>query len=145
MGYFYAGNFGLGYSLLWAHLNSGDDHGDNAWTYTRSGWEYSVVLRPEYKWTEYTRTTLELGYSKMKTTGWVAEASKYEDPDLYKVTLAQQFTPGKGFWQRPAIRFYVSYQGGDQFANDWNVGYKNKNKDEHEYQVTVGTQVEAWW
>ncbi len=144
-GTFDAGNFGLGYSLLWAHLNSGDDHGDNAWTYTRSGWEYSVVLRPEYKWTEYTRTTLELGYSKMKTTGWVAEASKYEDPDLYKVTLAQQFTPGKGFWQRPAIRFYVSYQGGDQFANDWNVGYKNKNKDEHEYQVTVGTQVEAWW
>ena len=61
--------------------------------------------------------------------------------NFYKFTLAQQFTPGKGFWQRPAIRFYVSYIGGDQFADV----YKNKNKDEHEYQVTFGTQVEAWW
>ena len=141
------GNFGLGYSLLWGHINVGKDHnanGNNAWTYDRSGWEYSVVLRPEYKWTEFTRTTLELGYSKMKATGWVANTGD-DDPDAYKVTLAQQFTPGKGFWTRPAIRFYVSYIGGDEFANGWDVGYKNKNKDGDEYQITVGTQVEAWW
>ena len=141
------GNFGLGYSLLWGHINVGKDHnanGNNAWTYDRSGWEYSVVLRPEYKWTEFTRTTLELGYSKMKATGWVA-ATGDDDPDAYKVTLAQQFTPGKGFWTRPAIRFYVSYIGGDEFAEGWAVGYKNKNKDGDEYQITVGTQVEAWW
>ena len=141
------GNFGLGYSLLWGHINVGKDHnanGNNAWTYDRSGWEYSVVLRPEYKWTEFTRTTLELGYSKMKATGWVA-ATGDDDPDAYKVTLAQQFTPGKGFWTRPAIRFYVSYIGGDEFANGWNPGYKNKNKDGDEHQITVGTQVEAWW
>ena len=141
------GNFGLGYSLLWGHINVGKDHnanGNNAWTYDRSGWEYSVVLRPEYKWTEFTRTTLELGYSKMKATGWVA-ATGDDDPDAYKVTLAQQFTPGKGFWTRPAIRFYVSYIGGDEFAEGWAVGYKNKNKDGDEHQITVGTQVEAWW
>ena len=141
------GNFGLGYSLLWGHINVGKDHnanGNKAWTYDRSGREYSVVLRPEYKWTEFTRTTLELGYSKMKATGWVAKTGD-DDPDAYKVTLAQQFTPGKGFWTRPAIRFYVSYIGGDEFANGWDVGYKNKNKDGDEYQITVGTQVEAWW
>ena len=146
-----AGNFGLGYSFIWAHVNSGDDHiatplgqPGYTWTTARSGWEYSVVLRPEYKWTEFTRTTLELGYSAQKTNGNVADV-KYEDPDVYKVTLAQQFTPGKGFWTRPAIRFYVSYIGGDEFANGWNPGYKNKNKDGDEYQITVGTQVEAWW
>ena len=146
-----AGNFGLGYSFIWAHVNSGDDHiatplgqPGYTWTTARSGWEYSVVLRPEYKWTEFTRTTLELGYSAQKTNGNVADV-KYEDPDVYKVTLAQQFTPGKGFWTRPAIRFYVSYIGGDEFANGWDVGYKNKNKDGDEYQITVGTQVEAWW
>jgi len=142
-----AGNFGLGYSLIWAHVDNGDDHpaadGVN-FTTPRSGWTYSIVLRPEYKWTEFTRTTLELGYSAQKTNGWVAN-TKYEDPDVYKVTLAQQFTPGKGFWTRPAIRFYVSYIGGDEFANGWDVGYKNKNKDGDEYQITVGTQVEAWW
>ena len=111
-----AGNFGLGYSLMWGHINVGEDHkanGNNAWTYDRSGWEYSVVLRPEYKWTEFTRTTLELGYSKMKATDWVANTGD-DDPDAYKVTLAQQFTPGKGFWTRPAIRFYVSYLSGTQ-------------------------------
>ena len=152
------GNFGLGYSLLWGHINVGKDHnanGNNAWTYDRSGWEYSVVLRPEYKWTEFTRTTLELGYSKMKATGWVA-ATGDDDPDAYKVTLAQQFTPGKGFWTRPAIRFYVSYLGGTQLSKgnlyfsavdgNWTAGkaFKDAN-DGHNYQVTVGTQVEAWW
>ena len=141
----------LGYSFIWAHVNSGDDHiatpfgqPGYTWTTARSGWEYSVVLRPEYKWTEFTRTTLELGYSAQKTNGNVADV-KYEDPDVYKVTLAQQFTPGKGFWTRPAIRFYVSYIGGDEFAEGWAVGYKNKNKDGDEHQITVGTQVEAWW
>ena len=146
-GTFDMGNFGLGYSLLWAHLNSGNKHGangNNAWTYTRSGWEYSIVLRPEYKWTEYTRTTLELGLSQMKTTGWVADAS-VKDPEVHKITLAQQFTPGKGFWQRPAIRFYVSYIGGDQFADSWSVGYKSWNKKRHNFQYTFGSQVEAWW
>ena len=152
------GNFGLGYSLLWGHINVGKDHnanGNDAWTYDRSGWEYSVVLRPEYKWTEFTRTTLELGYSKMKATGWVA-ATGDDDPDAYKVTLAQQFTPGKGFWTRPAIRFYVSYLGGTQLSKgnlyfsavdgNWTAGkaFKDAN-DGHNYQVTVGTQVEAWW
>ena len=135
-----AGNFGLGYSLIWAHVDNGDDHkaAGATWTTERSGWIYSIVLRPEYKWTEFTRTTLELGYSSQKTNGWMAPG---EDPDVYKVTLAQQFTPGKGFWTRPAIRFYVSYIGGEEFA----AVYKKWNKDGDEYQITVGTQVEAWW
>ena len=153
-----AGNFGLGYSLIWAHVDNGDDHpaadGVN-FTTPRSGWTYSIVLRPEYKWTEFTRTTLELGYSAQKTNGWVAN-TKYEDPDVYKVTLAQQFTPGKGFWTRPAIRFYVSYLGGTQLSKgnlyfsavdgNWTAGkaFMDAN-DGHNYQVTVGTQVEAWW
>jgi maltoporin len=149
------GNFGLGYSLLWGHLNSEKKHQNRAaaWTYTRSGWEYSIVLRPEYKWTEYTRTTLELGYSQMKSTGWV---SPKDDPSLYKFTLAQQFTPGKGFWSRPAIRFYVSYVNGKQVAHgnryysaydgNWEAGKLwRDNNNGHNYQVTFGSQVEAWW
>ena len=136
----------LGYSLFWSHLDNGKNHESKgaAWTYTRSGWEYSIVVRPEYKWTEYTRTTLELGYSQMKTTGWVTH-TKYEDPDAYKFTLAQQFTPGKGFWTRPAIRFYASYLGGKQFAHGWNTNYAEKNASGHNHQFTFGTQVEAWW
>ena len=147
-GTFDMGNFGLGYSLLWAHLNTEKKHGKGAaFTYDRSGWEYSVVLRPEYKWTEYTRTTLEVGYSQMKTTGWVVDPAinAGKDPEVHKVTLAQQFTPGKGFWSRPAIRFYVSYIGGDQFGDSWNIHYKEWNKKHHNFQYTFGSQVEAWW
>ena len=125
------GNFGLGYSLLWAHLDSSNNSG---WARGYSGWEYSMVVRPEYKWTDFTRTTLELGYSQKKDNA-------NGDPDAYKFTLAQQFTPGKSFWSRPAIRFYVSYLGGDQFASI----YKDKNKDGDEYQITFGSQMEAWW
>ena len=128
------GDFGLGYSLLWAHENIGDNNKKSGWGRAHSGWEYSAVVRPEYKWTEYTRTTLELGYSKKKGDGPATD-----DDDLYKATLAQQFTPGKGFWARPAIRFYVSYQGGDQFQQ-----YRHELND-HNYQVSFGTQMEAWW
>ncbi|MGN1393126.1 MAG: carbohydrate porin [Succinivibrionaceae bacterium] len=128
------GNFGLGYSLLWAHENIGDDNGKSGWGRNHSGWEYSAVVRPEYKWTEYTRTTVELGYSKKK-----GEGTKADDEDLYKATLAQQFTPGKGFWARPAIRFYVSYQGGDQFQQ-----YRHELNDRN-HQWSFGSQVEAWW
>jgi len=133
------GNFGLGYSLLWAHLSSGDKFNHawygNPWD-RRSGWEYSIVLRPEYKWSEYTRTTLELGLSQQ-----AGVKGSNDDPEVHKITLAQQFTPGKGFWARPAIRFYASYQGGDPEQFD----YKSHNKKHHNFQYIFGSQVEAWW
>ena len=62
-----------------------------------------------------------------------------DDPEVHKITLAQQFTPGKGFWSRPAIRFYASYLGGDQFE------YKAHNKKRHNFQYVLGSQFEAWW
>ena len=138
----------LGYSLFWSHLDNGDDHNNGpTWTEKRSGWEYSIVVRPEYKWTEFTRTTLELGYSQKKTIFEENEYGnlvKYDNPDAYKFTIAQQFTPGKGFWSRPAIRFYASYLGGDQFGK-LGPKYTGKNASGHNHQFTFGTQVEAWW
>ncbi len=145
-GTFDAGNFGLGYALMYAYYDTNEKNMNDTWVFPRNGWEYAIVLRPEYKWTDYTRTTLELGYSQMKTMNKHSNPkawNKFADgnPDIYKVTLAQQFTPGKGFWARPALRFYVSYQGGDQF-----VGKFGRDKlDDHNYQVTLGTQMEAWW
>ena len=147
----FGSNIDVGYSLFWSHLDNGNKHDlTKSWTERRSGWEYSIVIRPEYKWTEFTRTTLELGYSQMKTpVKYDGDPKKlylfgYEDPDAYKFTIAQQFTPGKGFWSRPAIRFYASYIGGDQFAHD-GPNYSTKNASHHNHQFTFGTQVEAWW
>ena len=131
------GSFGLGYALFWGHINYGEG-AEGSWTRHDSGWEYAIAVRPEYKWTEYTRTSVELGYSKQKEAAWDTNA---DDADLYKVTLAQQFTPGKGFWARPAIRFYVSYVGGDQYESK--VG--RANLDDRNHQWSFGSQVEAWW
>ncbi len=141
-------DFTLAYGLFWGYIAQGNK-AEGSWSRSNSGWEYSLTVRPEYKWTEYTRTTLELGYSQKKNgTNKLDDEGKpasdrYDNgnPDIYKVTLAQQFTPGKGFWSRPAIRFYASYQGGDQFKHK--VGAAKL--DNHNFQFSFGTQVEAWW
>src|SRR5574344_16408 len=140
------GNFGLGYSAMYAYYDTDETNTNDTWVFARTGWEYSVIVRPEYKWTEFTRTTLELGYSQTKTMNKTSNSMAWdkfsqEDNDMYKVTLAQQFTPGKGFWARPAIRFYVSYIGGDQFEGKFGRDKLN----DHNYQVSFGSQVEAWW
>ena len=137
-------DFSIGYGLFWGYINHGK-HSSGSWSRPNDGWEYSITVRPSYKWTEYTRTTLEAGYSQKKNgthDGWTIWAKDLnDDPDIYKVTLAQEVTPGKGFWQRPAIRFYASYQGGDQFESK--VGLQKLGN--HNFQWSFGSQIEAWW
>ena len=43
------------------------------------------------------------------------------------------------FWARPSIRFYVSYLGGDLM----NRAYTKQ--DDHDGEVSIGAQAEAWW
>jgi maltoporin len=139
-------DFTIGYGLFWGYIGYGSN-ASGSWSRPNSGWEYSITVRPSYKWTEYTRTTMEMGYSQRKNgtngdgtwTLWAKDLN--DDPDIYKITLAQEVTPGKGFWQRPAIRFYASYQGGDQFENK--VGAQKLGR--HNFQWSFGSQIEAWW
>ena len=137
-------DFTIGYGLFWGYIGYGNK-GEGSWSRPNSGWEYSITVRPSYKWTEYTRTTLEAGYSQRKNGskgGWTLWAKDLnDDPDIYKVTLAQEITPGKGFWQRPALRFYASYQGGDQY--EAKVGAQKLGH--HNFQWSFGSQIEAWW
>ena len=146
-------SWNLGYAFLAAHKNSFDEayHGercvDNAcganWSHP-TGNDYAVVIRPAYKWSDFTSTVLEFGYTNQTNTGWNGWANKYRDGTLKsrvkatKLTLAQQWTPGSQFWARPSIRVFASWLSGDLVKNDY-----THLEDNH--QITVGAQVEAWW
>jgi maltoporin len=91
---------------------------------------WNVVVRPSFEWNDLMSTVLELGHSNNK-----AEGGDWED--LSKITLAQQWQAGSGFWSRPALRFYVSHVAGDV------VDARNAQGDDQE--TMVGAQVEAWW
>ena len=125
----------LGYSFMGAYK-----HADEAsWSHP-TGHDYSFVIRPAYKWSNFTSTVFEAGYTTQKNTGWNGWANPDNDHvDAYKFTLAQQFSPMTTFWSRPSIRFYVSYLGGDLM----NKAYTGQ--DDHDGEVSIGAQAEAWW
>ena len=125
----------LGYSFMGAYK-----HADEAsWSHP-TGHDYSFVIRPAYKWSNFTSTVFEAGYTTQKNTGWNGWANPDNDHvDAYKFTLAQQFSPMTTFWSRPSIRFYVSYLGGDL------MNKKYTGQDDHDGEVSIGAQAEAWW
>ena len=114
----------LGYSFMAGYKHADDfSKGTTHWSHP-SGHDYSFVIRPSYKWSNFTSTVFEAGYT-VKKNNWAAAFNKNDgeynpgkyDPDdshmdAYKFTLAQQFSPMTTFWARPSIRFYVSYLGG---------------------------------
>jgi len=91
---------------------------------------FSVVIRPEYKWNDNNKTILELGtYMGTNADGSDVGGQKY--------TIAQALTAGSSFWARPEVRVYASYLTDSEtqsFAN---------NTSDSEYNL--GVQAEAWF
>lgn len=92
----------------------------------------SVVLRPQYKWSNVMKTSLELGYDSGYYDGEVWSTDN--DKDLAKVIIAQEWSAGSGFWARPTIRVYAGSFFGDRAEDRDDDG-----------NIRVGAQVEAWW
>ena len=143
-------SWNLGYAFLAAHKNSFDEayHGERCvgnacganWSHP-TGNDYAVVLRPSYKWSDFTSTMLEFGYTNQTNTGWNGWATDYKDRvKATKLTIAQQWTAptSTAFWSRPSIRVFASWLSGDLV----NKAYTHL---EDNHQITVGAQVEAWW
>ena len=134
--------------MIATHKNSFDEtYSGNRCTNTECGanWshptgnDYAFVVRPSYKWSDFTSTVLEFGYTNQTNTGWNGWATNYKDRvKATKLTLAQQWTPGSHFWARPSIRVFASWLSGD-------LNNKAKTGLEDNHQVTLGAQVEAWW
>lgn len=97
-------------------------------------------VRPVYFWNDIMSTAVEVGYDNVKNA--FEDNGQWKDSDLTKVTIAQQWSAGKGYWARPQIRVFATYAswnedskgriGGDAFANETDG-------------LTFGVQMEAWW
>ena len=159
-------SWNLGYVFMATHRNAYDEdttEGGANWAHP-TGNDYNFVIRPAYKWSDFTSTVLEFGYANIAATGWngywtndkfTPYDGKYgetrgwnTDPNGHKarsrlsatkLTIAQQWTPGSHFWARPSIRIFASWLSGD-FMNKMNTGIADQN---HEF--VLGGQVEAWW
>ena len=159
-------SWNLGYALIATHKNAFDENGTEGganWSHP-TGNDYTFVVRPSYKWSDFTSTVLEFGYANIAATGfsgyWTNDKftpydGKYGEtrgwntnPDgtkarnrlsATKLTIAQQWTPGSHFWARPSIRIFASWLSGD-FMNKVTTGIADQN---HEF--VLGGQVEAWW
>ena len=136
------GSWNLGYAFLAAHKSPSNGEGRNDWGANWShpnGNDYAIVLRPAYKWSDFTSTVLEFGWTNQTNTGWNGWATGYKNRvSATKLTLAQQWSPMTHFWARPSIRVFASWLSGDLM----NKSYTGK-KDNHEF--ILGAQVEAWW
>ena len=136
-------SWNLGYAFIATHKNAFDENeteGGAMWSHP-TGNDYTVVLRPSYKWSDFTSTVLEFGYTNQKNHGWTDLWWQKEEKDRVKatkVTIAQQWTPGSQFWARPSIRVFASWLSGD-LMNSRRTGLEDN------HQVTLGAQVEAWW
>ena len=133
----------LGYAFLAAHKSPSDGYGNNDWGANWShpnGNDYAVVLRPGFKWSDYTSTVVEFGYTNQTNTGWNGWATNYKDRvKATKLTIAQQWSPTTQFWARPSIRVFATWFSGDLI----NKSYTGIKDDNHE--IILGAQVEAWW
>ncbi|BDP36861.1 Maltoporin [Vibrio harveyi] len=117
-----ADNIEMGHQL--AYL-SGSDLGANKIDSS----QYSIVVRPMYKWNDTMRTIFEGGYNAGEVDN--------EDFGGAKLTLAQAWAMGDSWWARPEIRVYGSY-----FMDLENDDAFGKGEDT---EYVVGIQAEAWW
>ncbi|MEZ9784977.1 maltoporin [Vibrio breoganii] len=97
--------------------------------------QYSVVVRPMYKWDDTMRTVFEAGYNAGER---IADGGmQTEDFGNAKVTVAQAWAMGSSFWARPEIRVYGSYILDTENDDAFGTG--------NDTEYVVGIQAEAWW
>lgn len=98
----------------------------------------SAGFRPTYYWSQLMSTAVELGFDKVSP-----EASGQDDYNLQKVTIAQQWEPGRHFFARPQLRLFATYA---HWSDNYNAadGFDAIQPDDTN-GVTFGAQAEVWW
>lgn len=97
----------------------------------------SAGIRPTYYWSDIMSTAVELGYDHVDP-----QDSSMDSADLAKITLAQQWSAGRGAFARPVIRTFVTYAKWD--GEVYNAASESV-EDLEDDGVTFGVQFEAWW
>lgn len=127
-------DFQVMYSIAYQDKNLDNNDGEK--------W-FSVGARPQYSWTDYMATALEVGYETVEAQNGAGTN------DMYKVTVAQMFQAGKGVWARPSLRIFATYS---EKNDEWNRGgdtygtaMRNASGKDNVDEVTFGFNVETWW
>ncbi|ROT99826.1 maltoporin [Marinobacter sp. R17] len=103
----------------------------------------SAGFRPTYYWNDLMSTAVELGLDKVKP-----DADGEDDYDLQKVTLSQQWEPGRTFFARPQLRLFATYA---HWSDNYNAAVIANGPDQDAIDiddtdgVTFGAQAEVWW
>ncbi|MGR5142941.1 carbohydrate porin [Photobacterium sp. DNB23_23_1] len=135
-------------SYIWQHETASFDEKARQRADTRvkdSHWN-AFVARNSYTWNERTSTELELGYEFIDITA--VDSSQDGTNSGYKVTLSQNLHIASDFWERPVIRFFVTYaeQDVETLAYDrWDVDLDSGVTTGKSDALTFGAQFEAWW
>lgn len=109
-------------------------------------WDFAGV-RPVFSLSEYFKIQGELGWNKVKA------ASQSDSAQLTKLTIAPTIVAGKGFWARPELRAYYSYNKWNNKARDGVFGAGNGTIaggvagpfGTNTKGSVYGLQAEAWW
>lgn len=124
-----APNWEVGHQLAYGKTNYDDGKVDTQDT-------FSAVIRPAYLWNDYMKTYVEAGYFKDNVDNLSGSS---DSTNGSKITLAQAWSAGRGWWARPEIRVFASYlQQDEAFEAD-------SNDVKQDDTFTVGVQAEAWW
>jgi len=97
----------------------------------------SAGLRPTYYWSDTMSTAMELGYDRVDP-----QDNSRETAHLTKLTLAQQWSAGRGAFARPVVRAFVTYAKWN--GEDYNAASESVD-DLEDNGMTYGLQMEAWW
>lgn len=125
----FGNNIELQHQLLFAAASDVSSHGIIADDVTT----WSAIVRPVYQWDKHMRTLVELG-----TYADDVDDEKFASS---KLTVAQAWAAGNGFWARPEFRLYATYIADHEGSSSENTGALNGADSE----MSVGMQVEAWW
>ncbi|GAB2793370.1 maltoporin [Halomonas shantousis] len=117
---------------------------------------FSAGIRPVYYWTDIMSTALEVGYDHIDPQSNV-DSYNSSNHQSAKVTLAQQWSAGRGAMIRPTIRVFATYadwsgnayQAGEDYArladNLANANGPNNVDFDDSDGMTFGAQMEVWF
>ncbi|WP_275425978.1 carbohydrate porin [Salinicola peritrichatus] len=140
--------------MLYTAIYENKDMDDN----TGRKW-FSAGVRPVYYWNDIMSTAVELGYDHIEPQ---SDVSSYSDSDhhLTKLTIAQQWSAGRGAMIRPTIRLFATYAkwNGDAYQEQLSqdnyrqahslatgAGGSNNVDFNDTDGLTFGAQMEVWW
>ncbi len=134
------GNSGTGYRIIDHGLVSPSAQFDVAYAayyynydrddFTDAQTGFGLSARPTFKYGDYSRVYVELGYFDGESGGVSEDASK--------ITLAHAWSLGSSYWSRPEVRIFVS-----RISNE--VGDIGQFRDGEDGSTNVGIQFEGWW